>query len=1059
MNDIFKTFTPDQRYEEIQFRAGKGLQSRELNDMQAQLAHQIDSIGDAVFKDGDLIGGGSLVVDENAEGLGPDQVKLILNEGTVYLQGMVRVIPADELIVSSIGIIDVGVDITRETITELEDPDLRDPAVGTRNYQEPGAVRRKYTIGWEKAGDNVGEFFPIHKIDNGVLIQTAPPPQMDNVTQALARYDRESNGHYIVSGLRVTASERTNGKQVFIIEEGKAHVQGFEVELSSSLRKMYDDDPDLSEVESEPHIFSGDTDGKMRIDLNHKPLASLAKVDITRRKTVSILHGSFTGVADSLPDTAVAQIVSINQGAQAFTLGNDFVLTADAVDWSPGGSEPAPGSTYEVIYDYRTDGVVELEDETGFTVSGAVDGSLVLVDYSWKLPRLDRLAIDRDGVIWRLKGISNAFRPSLPNVPSGSLALAIIEQSWGNLPNITSDGARVTSMSELENINDRIDDLYVLTATERLLNNANLSDPSSKRGVFVDPFFDDDLRDKGAPQTAAIVNEVLMLPIAITVLDASMGSDPWTLDFDLEPVLMQPLKSTSMRINPYMAFPPVPARITLIPAIEEWTETVLVWSGFDTSRMTQARLENSSSLTQLRGRGGTALVRATSFELTFMRQRIVSFTASGFGPTELLERVTFAGIDVINRNTSPAIGEEFNADNNGVVNGSFEVPANVPAGSANVEFLGFGGSFGNTPFVSRGVVTLEERRALPPPPPRRSDPLAQTFVLQQGRLIGGVDLWFEELGSTGKPVRVQLRDVVNGVPSTRSVIAEGEIQTSEINLNQWTSVTFNPVYLEPDRDYCFIVLTDDPDHRVAIAELGKYDTQHGWITTQPYTVGVMLSSSNAVTWTPHQTVDMTFRLLGAKFIQASKTVELSDVQATQISDLLALGGVDNPSAATNITLKVVDDTGEEYPLIEGVPLALPKRLNGNLSIRAELRGNETLSPTLFPDILAILGNMADSADYISRAIPAPEIIAGDLANVRVIFESNLPGNSGVSVEVETATGWQNVSFSSGKQVGDNWEERTHLIENLDIQKTRVRLTLTGDPLNRPRVRNLQVIIT
>ena len=81
MNDIYKTFTPDQRYEEIQFRSGKGLQSRELNDMQAQLAHQIDSIGDAVFKDGDLIGGGSLVVDENAQGLGPDQVKLILNEG------------------------------------------------------------------------------------------------------------------------------------------------------------------------------------------------------------------------------------------------------------------------------------------------------------------------------------------------------------------------------------------------------------------------------------------------------------------------------------------------------------------------------------------------------------------------------------------------------------------------------------------------------------------------------------------------------------------------------------------------------------------------------------------------------------------------------------------------------------------------------------------------------------------------------------------------------------------------------------------------------------------
>lgn len=1060
MTDFYKTFDPEQRYEEIMFRSGKGAQSREFNDVQAQLAYQIDSIGDAVFKDGDLIGGGELVVDTNATGLGPDQVKLILNEGTVYLQGLVRIIPLREIVVSSIGTVEIGVDITREIITELEDPGLCDPATGTRNFQEPGASRKKYTVQWEKAGDAAGEFFSIHTVENGVLIQSAPPPQMDNVTQALARYDRESNGHYIVSGLRVTPAEGPSGKQAFVIEEGKAHVHGFEVELTNSLRKLYDEDPDLSMVESEPHIFTGDADGKMRIDFNHKPVATLTKVDITARKTVSVLHGSFTGVIDSLPDTAVAQLIEVKQGTIVYTEGNDFLLTVDSVDWSPGGGEPAPGSTYEVTYDYRTDGTVELEDEKGVTVSGAVDGSLVLLDYSWKLPRLDRLAIDRDGKIWRLKGVSDAFRTLLPSVPSGQLQLAIIEQTWSGFPNIVNDGVRVVPMHDIERVKDNIYDLYALVATERLKTNANLSDPSSKRGIFVDPFFDDDLRDKGEPQTAAIVNGVLMLPIAITVLEASTGQDPWTLDFELESVLEQTLESSCMKINPYQSFPPVPARVSLEPAIDEWTEIETGWASPVTRRITSNRWGHASTITEMTTSIETTM-RETNRETELMREREVSFSIDGFGPEENLDRVVFGGVEVINQNTVPAIGGEFTADNNGDVAGTFTVPANMPTGSVAVEFFGAGGSFGRADFISRGTITLSERRAVNTIRTTTfSDPLAQTFVLTEGRYIGGVDLKFCEIGDINNPVTVQIREVENGIPVTGSVLTQGRLDMSSVNLNDWTSITFDsPVYLEADQNFCFVVLTDDPDHKLAIAEIGKYDQTHGWITTQPYTVGVLLSSSNAATWTPHQTKDLTFRLKGARFIQASKTVNLTDIQANQISDLLALGGVDKPAADTHITLKVVDEAGVEYGLVEGEPLALPKRLNGTLSIRAELAGTETLSPVLFPNILAILGNMADLATYVSRAIPTPEIVAGELADIRVIYESNLPGSSGVSVEVETPTGWLPVSFLSGKQVGDDWEERRHLIENIDIQETRVRLTLTGDPLNRPRVRDLQVIIT
>jgi hypothetical protein len=73
---------------------------------------------------------------------------------------------------------------------------LRDPAVGTRNYQDVGAARLKATIAWGYQAEGVtttsvsGEFCPIYNIENGMLIQHSPPPQANMVNTALARHDR-----------------------------------------------------------------------------------------------------------------------------------------------------------------------------------------------------------------------------------------------------------------------------------------------------------------------------------------------------------------------------------------------------------------------------------------------------------------------------------------------------------------------------------------------------------------------------------------------------------------------------------------------------------------------------------------------------------------------------------------------------------------------------------------------------------------------------------------------------------------------------------------------------
>ena len=51
-------------------------------------------------------------------------------------------------------------------------------------------------------------------------------------------------------------------------------------------------------------------------------------------------------------------------------------------------------------------------------------------------------------------------------------------------------------MSDIEAMRESIHDLYSLVAQERLRNDANAQEPSAKLGIFVDPFFDDDNKQR-----------------------------------------------------------------------------------------------------------------------------------------------------------------------------------------------------------------------------------------------------------------------------------------------------------------------------------------------------------------------------------------------------------------------------------------------------------------------------------------------------------------------------------------------------------------------------------
>jgi hypothetical protein len=390
------------------------------------------------------------------------------------------------------------------------------------------------------------------------------------------------------------------------------------------------------------------------------------------------------------------------------------------------------------------------------------------------------------------------------------------------------------------------------------------------------------------------------------------------------------------------------------------------------------------------------------------------------------------------------------ADNHGTAEGEITVPEGVPAGTVLMEVVGNQGSTGTATYTANGTITTEARRIVNTVL-TRYDPLTQTFTLSEGRHIAGVDLWFKAKGNSR--VLVQIRETTVGFPN-QNVVAQATVYPVDINVNgTHTRVLFTPIWLEANVEYAIMILTDDAETSVAVAELGKFDSIHGtYITKQAYQVGVLLSSSNASTWTAHQDLDLAFRLLACRFTETEHIYNFGTVTANENTDLLTLANIERVSSETDVEFIYTDSDGKTNTLAEDMPVALKENLNGEISVRAKLKGSTTRSPVLFQGVQAVLGTMDETGDYVTRAITA-----GNNITVKIMYESYTPGNSQVKAYVQNPDSqWTLVQLTSGSPVGDGWEEHTHVAENFSGATTRVKIVLEGNVLYRPQVRNLKV---
>lgn len=177
------------------------------------------------------------------------------------------------------------------------------------------------------------------------------------------------------------------------------------------------------------------------------------------------------------------------------------------------------------------------------------------------------------------------------------------------------------------------------------------------------------------------------------------------------------------------------------------------------------------------------------------------------------------------------------------------------------------------------------------------DPIAQTFLIKPGMVRNDnvlyttkMDLYFESKSTTAG-FTLYLAEVENGIitsnvlPFSKIHVNASDVTTSA-DASEVTTVTFpSPIPLLVGSEYAFIIKPDgnNPDYRVWIARTGETDVTTSKKITQDVNDGVLFTSSNDRTWTPHQDENIKYRLWRANFSSASGYVEFTNKESEYFS--------------------------------------------------------------------------------------------------------------------------------------------------------------------------------
>jgi hypothetical protein len=1005
----YNQFNENKNYKQLLFSASKYVQSSELNEMQSIAHNEQKILNDAIFEDGNILDGGEVALVGKT---------VNLNRAIIYYDGYGINIEPTQFDISLTDIIIIGVSILERIITADEDSALLNPAVGTPSYREKGADRFQVTGYWTVATNQEDEkFYPIYTFVDGIL-QTIKriAPELDGARQIVARYDKDSNGSYVVNGLETAYDMNDELKQEYVltISEGNGHVDGIELiyDYAQKVRVPYA--LDTKTVISEPHTFFDDGIYHAR----HKPIAKIDRVVGIKEVVENITHGSYSGAKDILSNTPVVEIISIVQGAMEYKKDTDFIQNGDFVEWL-NGDEPSPSSTCEITYRYQT----HLEDidfiEDGLILNGFATGTAFSINYSYYLNRKDRLILTKDDGFKLLSGVPNEFEPIAPRNTIG-LSLAVISVSYGKEPLIELDMTKIMKVGEIQRLYDKVEAIAYNQAKLSLDDRARNSDPTLiAKEIYSDPFFNEIMRDAGLEQNAIIVDEELRPNIELKKTDFSSISDiylPSTLGVS---IINQDWRTHSRKINEFIEHPEPLSDITLTPATFRWiVRTSFYWSWWSSGTSISATSSAIIPSTKLN-------IKAKTFKMNEKVTVYVDGKKAGVLPTIQIK------------------------DDQYRVDGTVTTPGGIRSGNKLIEVVG-----NESGIVVKGVwSTIPLQRNIW----RRiwRDPLAQTISFEKDTFVNNIALYIEKMPTTWISITVTKTTV--GIPDMAQTVYTQNYNIDDIGVDYIGWHTFNfdiPLLLEGNSEYAIVVECGDSTGELGIARLGNYDNdKKEWLTKQPYD-GVLLSSANSSTWTAYQREDMSI-IIKKSIFDDKYTKSIGTFTVKDVTDLYLMAVTDIYIGTAVEFFVVLKDKNNEEIAISPMTLLSIENYTGEIELKAVLSTTDNkFTPIIDKDISILSGKVSTLSAYIGREFK----VSGERIN---IYLEAIEQNEAVKVYIQKDDEWVQLERETFRNelMGDGWVELYFLIDNLDIQKTRIKIELESADTARPRVRKLRGVVS
>lgn len=584
-----------------------------------------------------------------------------------------------------------------------------------------------------------------------------------------------------------------------------------------------------------------------------------------------------------------------------------------------------------------------------------------------------------------------------------------------------------------------------------------------------------------------------------------------TAPFTEELVVSQTNASDSMLVNPYTIFNNG-CVIKLTPSVDNWIDIDNI--DISSSRVNTSfvrswwiprndtRLDTDFTGALVVDTSETSVTNSTSVSrmildeaVTFMRSIVLTVNCENFTAYADNIQCYFDGKPMTIlpvAGTDPGtIPGTVKADQRGAFSFTFLIPPSTLTGSKEIRVFN-DSNVGSQVFTSNGrfqrfetgVISVKDVTIttfydlpvpepipdpdpIPVPEPRRPpriwvDPLAQSFACDDSRLITSIDLFFSAKDTdVSQTVTIQLRNMVNGYPGViayaEKVLYPADI-TISANASAATHIVFDdPILCNGGELYCICVISASNKYALWTAILGKLDVLTSrLIVAQPYIVGVMFSSSNALTWTAHQIQDLKINIYAAKFT-SNGTIYFNEVSPLTINRLMVAANYLTPrSTECAWDYKINEDAWSPIAAFDDIELSV---IATKVSLRATLTATDIMSPLLSKDITNLIGfDPLLSGVYISKTVELAETYTSIIQSIEV----SAPSGTAVRIYYSLDEGetWSEQINPTSETIDTEFSRLTFTKSNLDPSSSfKTKITLgTSISTVRPRVRKLMNII-